>query len=192
MSEQGPLSVTALGGASFDGFVRVEEMPVQGMITLRGDLAAPALKNVVTGVTGTDMPDLRGARVKGEKGALWMSPDEILLLVPHAEVATALRQIEKTMARAHHLAVDVSDARAMFRLSGDGARDVVSKLAPVDMAQGTFGPGQVRRTRLAQVAAAIWMRDDETVEILCFRSVARYVFDLLCDAARPGSELNRA
>lgn len=46
-----------------------------------------------------------------------------------------------------------------------------------------------RRTRLAQVPAALRMVDDETFEVICFRSVAQYVFDLLKVAGQPGSEV---
>jgi len=42
---------------------------------------------------------------------------------------------------------------------------------------------------MAQVAAAIWMTDAETIRIVCFRSVAEYVYGLLCDAAEPGGEV---
>ena len=42
---------------------------------------------------------------------------------------------------------------------------------------------------MAQVPAAYWMLDEETIDIVCFRSVAEYVFGLLEDAAEPGSEV---
>jgi sarcosine oxidase subunit gamma len=44
-----------------------------------------------------------------------------------------------------------------------------------------------RRTRMGQVPAAFWLRDDGAFEVICFRSVARYMFDQLCVAAQPGS-----
>ena len=79
--------------------------------------------------------------------------------------------------------------RAVFQLGGAGAREVIAKLCPVDMAPGQFEPGMFRRTRMAQVPAAFAMIDAETIEIICFRSVAEYVFDLLCVAAAPGSQV---
>jgi len=83
--------------------------------------------------------------------------------------------------------VDVSDARAVFDLSGPRARDVLAKLCPVDLSQDTFTVGMFRRTRMAQVPAAFWLRGPETFRIVCFRSQAQYVFDLLKVAAQPGS-----
>jgi len=83
----------------------------------------------------------------------------------------------------------VSDARASFRLEGQHAREVLAKLCPVDLALDAFVEGMFRRTRMAQVPAAFWLCEDEAFQIVCFRSQARYVFDLLCVAAQPGSEV---
>jgi sarcosine oxidase subunit gamma len=65
----------------------------------------------------------------------------------------------------------------------------VAKLAPVDLSPDAFKPGEIRRTRLAQAAAAFHLRDNETCEIVCFRSVAQYVFDVLKSVSRPGGEV---
>ena len=77
----------------------------------------------------------------------------------------------------------------MFRVSGTNAREVLGKLAPVDFSASAFQPGQIRRSRLAQVAGAFWMDDTETFRVVCFRSTADYVFKLLKVAAQPGSEV---
>ena len=87
----------------------------------------------------------------------------------------------------HTLAVNVSDARAVFRISGAHSRDVLAKLAPVDLSPDSFTPGMIRRTRLAQVPAAFWIEDGDSFRLVCFRSVAQYVFDLLKTAAEAGS-----
>ena len=178
---------SALPGAAFDGAVRVEDAGLRGMITLKGDLASSDLKNAATGVAGVDFPGHGEANCVGEKGLCWMAPDELLVLVPYADVGDALSKIETTLAGKHHLAANVSDARALFYVSGDGAREVLAKLTPADLRPGTFKTGQMRRTRLAQVPAAFWMRDAETFEVICFRSVADYVFGLLSNAGREGT-----
>jgi sarcosine oxidase subunit gamma len=98
-----------------------------------------------------------------------------------------MEAIGKAMTGAHHLAVDVSDARAVFRVEGAKAEQVLAKLSPVDFAK--LEPGELRRTRAAQVAAALW-REGDGFTVVCFRSVARYVFDLLASGAKPGSELH--
>jgi len=184
-------AVTALNGATWsDGIATVTEAPLQGMITLRGDLKSAAIGKAATGASGMKLPAQGMANCEGDKGICWMSPDELLVLCPYDGVAETLEKMHKSLGKAHALAVDVSDARAMFRVAGKGARDVMAKLAPVDLRTAAFTPGMFRRSRLAQVPAAFWMRDDDTFDIICFRSNAQYVFDLLKVAAQPGSQVD--
>jgi sarcosine oxidase subunit gamma len=39
------------------------------------------------------------------------------------------------------------------------------------------------------VAAAIWISGEDQISIICFRSVAQYVFELLRQAAHPASRV---
>ncbi|WP_390913906.1 sarcosine oxidase subunit gamma family protein [Pseudosulfitobacter sp. SM2401] len=182
--------VTALNGASdANGIATITEVPLQGMITLRGDLSKAAIKKAATTAAGVDMPGQGQANMNGDSGITWMSTDELLILCPYGDVAANLATMTKALAKTHALAVDVSDARASFTVSGPNARDAMAKLVPVDLAKGSFEPGMFRRTRMAQVAAAFWMTDAETFQIVCFRSVADYVFEVLKIAAQPGSEV---
>lgn len=180
----------ALGGASFDGLVKIEELAGQGMITLRGDLSDSAIADAVKAVFGVALPGQRGTAFDGAQGALWMSPDEALLLCPYEEARSRADELSARLADQHALAVNVSDARSVFRLRGVLLREVIAKLAPVDMAPGAFEPGQVRRTRLAQVAAAFWMDDATTARLVCFRSVSSYVYGILTNAADEASAVN--
>ncbi|SFP24145.1 sarcosine oxidase subunit gamma [Tranquillimonas alkanivorans] len=181
--------VSALRGESYDGHIRVEEAGLRGMITVRGDLSSEAVARAVGEVSGVEVPGPNAANASDARGLCWMSPDELLLLVPHAEAGETLRRLSDALAGEHALVVDVSDARATFRLTGAPVREVLAKLTPADVSPGVFELGAFRRTRLAQVPAAIWMRDAQTAEVVCFRSVARYMFDLLATAARPGGEV---
>jgi len=180
-------AVSALAGAVYDGLVRIEEAGPRGMITVRGDLSAAALRKAVTGVIGAAFPGQGEANFKDQAGICWMSPDELLVLCPHDKAPGAVAQMEKALARSHYLVADVSDARALFTLSGVDTREVLAKLCPADLSRAAFRPGSIRRSRLAQVPAAFWMHEDETVGVVCFRSVARYAFDALSTAAAPGS-----
>ena len=182
-------AVSALNHARFDGIAHVAETGLQGMITLRGDLSSPAVKKAVTAVAGTGVPKQREAAIDGTNGVAWMSPDELLLLCAYDQAPTMVATLEKALAGAHSLAVNVSDARAMFAVSGPAAREVLAKLCPVDMSPDAFKPGMFRRTRMAQVPAAFWMDGEGTIRIVCFRSVAWYVFGLLKAAAQKGSEV---
>ncbi|MEP5153328.1 sarcosine oxidase subunit gamma family protein [Planktotalea sp.] len=182
--------VSALQGASFDdGIAKVEEMGLLGMITLRGDFADKKLIKAVKKIAG-GMPDQRVIVEKNGQSAAWMSPDELLLIVPHAEAAGVAEGLNASLQGTHFLAVNVSDARAVFDVSGPHARSVMAKLAPVDFAEGAFEAGVIRRSRLAQIPAAFWMTQDGAFRVVCFRSVAKYAFDVLCVAAQKGSEVS--
>lgn len=175
--------VTALSNIVADGPIRVAETGPHGMITLRGDLSDKAIADALAKASGLAVPDRRRITTEGVKTLVWMSPDEALLILPRADLAAVMAALTDALGSAHALVADMSDARASFRVSGDDAhlREVLARLAPVDME--TFEVGEVRRTRLAQIAAAIWMPEAGVIELVCFRSVAQYAFDLLKTAA---------
>ncbi|MBR9764786.1 MAG: sarcosine oxidase subunit gamma [Rhodobacteraceae bacterium] len=187
----GPAPVPALGGAAFDGYVRIAEAPQGAMFTLRGDLSSAALKTAATKLAAVDMPEQGRVALNGERALAWMSPDELLLLAPWAEHASVVAQLDAALDDPALNWVDVSQARARFAISGpDGlVREVAAKLAPVDFSPSAFTPGSFRRSRIGQVAGAFWCPGPGRIEVVCFRSVAEYVFTLLRDAARPGSEV---
>jgi len=179
--------VSALKNATYQGFATITDLGACGMITLRGDLANATFKKAVKGATGIAVPGVQGAGFADGKGVCWMSPDELLILCDYAEAAQIVADLSAGLAKVHHLVVNVSDARARISVVGAEAREVLAKLTPSNIA--TLEPGQIRRSRLAQVPAAFWMNDDGSIEVICFRSVAQYVFDLLKTAALPGSEV---
>lgn len=177
---------SALGGARFDGFATVREIGPRGMISLRAKADLAGLAKAVKAAVGLKLPETRRIEVAGDHAAGWMSPDEWLLLLPYAEVPAALAKLQKALAGKHALAVDVSDARAVFRIEGPRAAEVLMKLMPVDFA--ALAPGELRRSRAAQVACAIWQEGDGYT-LVSFRSVAGYVMGLLTHSAQSGSEL---
>lgn len=171
---------------SFDGFARVAELPAPGMIALRAKSGTQGLEDAVKSAADLDLPGRRGIVHDGPRACAWMSPDEWLLILPREAVAPAQDALAAGLAGQHHLAVEVSDARALFRIEGPLADDVLAKLTPADLA--ALAPGELRRSRLAQVAAAFW-REGGGISVVTFRSVADYAFDLLANAAKPGGEL---
>mgnify|MGYP001047539868 CR=1 FL=1 len=179
-------AVSALNGKTAAGEVTIRDAGLQGMIVLRGDLADKKLQSVCKAVTGHGVPARGKVAAEGASGLAWMSPDELLVLVPYEQVAEAIAKIDKALGGSHYLAENVSDARALILVEGEFGREVIAKLAPVDLHPDSFGIGDFRRTRLGQVAGAFWMRDDDTFAVICFRSVAGYAFDLLATSARAG------
>ena len=175
----------------FNGYVTVSCESDMGMITMRGSLTAKGLGAAL----GKSLPKKSLPKecmiVNGRDMQIaWMSPDELLVLCPKGNVADLMTAFEGSLSTQHALVCDVSDARAVFTLQGANVREVVAKLAPVDIAPGQFGSGEMRRTRFGQIAAAFWMTGEDELKIICFRSVAEYMYKQLCLCAKQGSELD--
>ncbi len=163
---------------SFEGLVTVREMPLRGMITLRGDteVMTAALKSV-----GFELPE----RGMCNGAVVWMSPDEVLVQCPHESVGQTLAALQSATQSMHALALDVSDTRTVFEITGAATREVLAKLAPIDLRSAQFPVGKVRRTRLAQIPCAVWLREESAAEAIIFRSVAEYALGVLQSAAHP-------
>lgn len=155
-----------------------------GMITIRADLSRAG--DALAEAAGLALPDRTGIVTDGSRALGWMSPDELLLILPATELPEALDALEQALTAEPGLVVDVSDARAVFDIVGSHAADVVAKLAPVDAA--AMSGGHLRRTRMAQTAAAIW-RIEGGFRVIGFRSTADYLGLILGNAAIHGSQL---
>lgn len=180
-----PTPVAPMGNATFKGFATIRELVPLGMISLRANADVRGLAEAFAAL-GLVQPQARRIALSGDKAAGWMSPDEYLLVVPYGDATAAIATLTEALKGQHHLAANVSDARAVFRIEGPKAGQVLQKLFPVDIAK--LAQGELRRSRAAQVPAAIWA-DGDGYTLVCFRSVAGYVMGLLSHSAAPGSEL---
>lgn len=172
--------------------IGIERIGTLGQITLRGDLGSDAIAAAVDEAVGLTMPRVLGLVHDGSARAIWMSPDELLLVTEPAEVSRALNRVSEQMAGTHHMALDVSEARAVLRLTGPLVGEVLAKGVPCDCSERGFAPGTARRTHLAGLAIALWRLDAETWEVACFSSYAHHLIAWLEQAAQPGSEVGYA
>jgi sarcosine oxidase subunit gamma len=164
----------------YAGFAEVSRLSPPGMVAVKADLADPDLPAALD----IPVPGVRRWEDGAGGRALWMAPDELLLVVPDA--AAAVDRIAGRLAGRHATLADASGLRVAFSLRGAGARDVLAKLMPVDFSD--FPPGTLRRSRAAQVAALVWA-DADGFGLMTARSVADYAWALLTTAARPGGEV---
>ena len=66
---------------------------------------------------------------------------------------------------------DQSDAWAVLRLAGPGARDVLARLTPLDLRDGAMAVGHTARSLLGHVNALFHREADDAWRILVFRSM---------------------
>lgn len=154
------------------------------MITIRADLARAG--DALAEATGLAMPDPTGITTDGTRSLGWMSPDELILILPQSDRDEVLQLLDQALTAEHALVADMSDARAVFDVTGPHADDVIAKLAPIDLPG--LGPATLRRSRAAQTAAAFW-RIPGGIRVIGFRSSADYLGMILAQAALPGTQL---
>ena len=159
--------------------VAIEKLPPVGMISLRGELSI--LGPAVEAATGCPLPEMRMSTRTEAATVLWMSPDELLVVCDHGAARDLAARLTEALAEEFATVCVVSDARQMFEVRGAGAERLLQKIMPVDFDR--MRPSEVRRTRMAQIPAALW-RHGEGFRLVCFRSVADYAMDLL-ETSRP-------
>ncbi len=158
------------------------------MITVRGDLLSPVMKQALEAASFGKIPQTGKFCIENDRTIAWMSPDELLLIVPVESVEDLVGSLARVLVSLPGLAVDVSDARALFEIVSPGVRDILAKETPADMSPSAFGHNTFRRTRLGQVAAAIWLPEPGLARLVCRTSEAGYVEELLessCNSAVP-------
>ncbi|MEO1491491.1 MAG: sarcosine oxidase subunit gamma family protein [Pseudomonadota bacterium] len=187
MSE--PISALA-GFKPVDLYIGVADAGRTGQVTLKGELSDGKIAGALKKLTGAETPapltvttGASGARV------VWMAPDEVLILLPTGDAGPLVADLGEALKGVHHLATDVTDARAVLCLTGPSVPEVLAKGAPIDLSPAGFPVGCARRTHMAGIAVALWRRDPETWEIVCLRSYAHHLWTWLEAAARPGSEV---
>ena len=178
---------TAMNGARATGYVDVSEAAATGMITLRGDLADAGVQKAVKSVMGAGVSATLAVTDADVGQILWMSPDELMIVCAYDQADQVVADLIAALGETHSMVVNVSDARAVFDLNGSATFEIIAKLAPIDMK--SMQAGTVRRTRFAQIPAAFWMTSNDSARIICFRSVAEYMFNQLRNSAQAGFEV---
>ncbi len=175
-----------------DLIIDVEDSGIVGQVTLKGDLANVKLASALNSACGTDVPGPLTI-VFGETGTrvVWMAPDEVLILLDGGEQAAValVEALGAGLGDAHCLVANVTDTRAVLRLSGALVPEVLAKGAPIDLSPTAFPIGHARRTHMAGLAVAIWRLDTDTWEIVCLRSYAHHLWAWLEVSAVQGSQV---
>lgn len=183
-------SPLASRNASSDTSVTIREISERGMIDLRGLATDKKFMAAAKSVLSVDLPKQpRTSASWGDIKVLWLSPDQWLVTCARAKAQELADTLSKDLAGIHSLAVNVSDMRAIIRLEGEGAREVVMKGSTLDLTDGDYLPGTVRRMRFAEIAALLSIVENNVIDIYVFRSYADYTWNFLTKAARRGSEV---
>ncbi len=183
-------SALAHRGQTADIYISMREITTRGMIDLRGMANDRKFMVAAKSILGLDLPKAPRSTVTfGDVKALWLAPDQWLVLCAREKAPVLVLELQKAMSTFHALAVDVSDMRAVIRLEGERLREVLLKGCSLDLFGEAFVPGHVRRVRFAEIAALLNVVEDNVIDLYLFRSYAHYTWDFLLKAARKGSEV---
>ena len=162
--------------------VLLTESAPAAMIDLRLNAADSTALNETREILGIGLPLLPNkTTVAASRVAWWLGPDQWLIVASAADAANLVQ----SLAAVAPSAVDVSDLRAEFELTGPHATDVLRKGCGIDLHPRAFRPGDCAMTALARVRAGIRQIDERPgYRILVERSVAAYLWDWLVDAMR--------
>jgi sarcosine oxidase subunit gamma len=124
------------------------------------------------------------AAAQGERAALWLGPDEWLLIAgTHAARETAAA-LTAALAGLPHSLVDVSHRQVALEVSGPDARTLLAAGCPLDLEPSAFPVGMCTRTMLSKAEVVLWRTDAEVFCLEVWRSFAPYVSAFLDEAAR--------
>jgi sarcosine oxidase, subunit gamma len=156
--------------------------------TLHG---GPDARARAASVFGVELPETAcRAAIAGPRAALWLGPDEQLLL----DLATGERSddsqaslgsaLEQALAGTRHALVDVSHRQFALELSGEHAATILAAGCPLDLDPVEFPVGMCTRTVFAKADIVLWRTRPDAFHLEIWRSFAGYVSGLIAEVAR--------
>jgi len=157
-------------------------LPPAARHVLRG--AAPVLDRAGDALgLSLSMPACR-ASVNATLAALWLGPDERLLLGEDESAADTGNRIARALGDRPHSLVDVSHRQLGLAISGAHATTVLAAGCPLDLDRSSFPVGMCTRTVLGKAEIVLWRIAEEGFHLEVWRSFAAYVSGLIAEAAR--------
>jgi sarcosine oxidase subunit gamma len=173
--------VMELAGIGADG-VSLEALPPFARFIFRGPEGAAQAMSEAFGIS---LPrEACRASVAADRAALWLGPDEWLLLAPVAGLEGIAAEAAERIAQLPYSLVDVSDRQVGLRLSGPRAVTVLAGGAPLDLDLTVFPVGMCTRTVLAKAEIVLWRQGLDCFHIDVWRSFAPYVRGFLREHMR--------
>jgi sarcosine oxidase, subunit gamma len=185
------LDLTAARSAPrFNAGRLLEPLPPLARYILRGGPQVRAAAEAVAGV-GIPVQACR-AIMQGERAALWLGPDEWLLIAPEAQAAALAGSLTGALSRLPHSLVDVSHRQSACELRGPQAATLLSAGCPLDLDESTFPVGMCTRTMLAKAEVVLWRTAAEAFRLEVWRSFVAYVSQFVAEAARASTPFDAA
>jgi sarcosine oxidase subunit gamma len=156
---------------------KLATLPPAHRISLRAPVASvDALSKAI----GLDLPRRpKTSASTGSRTALWLGPDEWLVIDDTKDPLSACADIE-----ALHSAVSISHRNVAIAVTGLGAENTIGAGCPQDLSLAAFPVGACSRTILGKSEIVLLRTGEDAFRVECWRSFSDYVFTFLTEAAR--------
>ncbi len=172
--------VDARQGPALVATALVHLLPPARRFVLRGDSAARAAAERALGIPVPALACRAGS--DGTRAALWLGPDEWLLIAADDEAAE--RALLPALEGLAHSLVDVSHRQIGLAVTGAQAATLLNAGCPLDLQLSAFPVGMCTRTMLSKAEVVLWRTAAEQFRLEVWRSFAAYVSEYLAEAAR--------
>jgi sarcosine oxidase subunit gamma len=175
-----------LARGSVDLAAGPESCPPRARYSLRVDLASAAARPAPRLPISTTPCR---ALVRGEWSALWLGPDEQLVIGPVEDGPAFLDSTAEALRGLHYSLVDVSHRQGALAVTGRHAAALINTACPLDLGLAAAPVGFCSRTVFAKAEVVLWRRSRELWQLEVWRSFLPYVSALLALAAREHGQL---
>jgi sarcosine oxidase subunit gamma len=160
----------------------LSEAPPAARFILRG---AEAVRVACGMAFSAEPPSQLGvAGERDTRAALWLGPDEWLLIANGEDAADIGEVLESVLEGTAHSLVDVSHRQVGLIAAGPAAARVLNAGCPLDLDPHAFPVGFATRTLFDKVEIVLWRRAEATFHIEIWRSFAPFLAASLAEAAR--------
>ncbi len=165
--------------------VVISERPFLGHLNLRGDSSDGAFASGVERALGLALPVEPNTVSEGDgKQALWLGPDEWLIVTPPDEQGPASERLCDALDGVHSSVTDISGGQTLVNLSGENAREVLAKGCSLDLHPRAFGEGRCAQTLVSGANVILrWAGPEPSFDLIVRRSFADHLARWLHDAA---------
>lgn len=160
----------------------LRELPCASRFVLRGGPQALVAAVGALGLPRSDSP-CRAVR-NDDRSALWLGPDERLLIGPGDAAQEMASLLQAALAGLPHSLVEISHAQTAFEVSGARAATILNTGCPLDLDSAAFPVDMCTRTVFAKAQIVLWRTGPATFRVLTARSFTPYVTKILALAAR--------
>jgi sarcosine oxidase subunit gamma len=181
LARRGPLDGRDLSSPA-DAAAAIAAVPSRARYVIRG---RAGVAGAAAAALGTALPTaVCRAAVAGDVAALWLGPDEWLVIAPEDAGPALGGALEAALAGVPHAVTDVSHRNAAVVVSGPKAAYVLAHGCPLDLDLSAFPVGMCTRTLVGRTEAVLWRTGETTFHIEVWRSFVTYLVNFLAEARK--------